>query len=75
MRQRDEGWIDQYDLSKIYDEEREEYNRDEPSNSKDKWAKIGLKLEDGWEGVDIEQELQKSPSPRGYSLWLLRPTH
>jgi hypothetical protein len=29
----------------IYDEEREEYNRDEPSDSKDKWEKIGLKLE------------------------------
>jgi hypothetical protein len=34
------------DISKIYDEEREEYNRDEPSDSKDKWEKIGLKLED-----------------------------
>jgi hypothetical protein len=41
-----EGWIDQFDNSKmIYDEEREEYNRDEPSDSNDKWAKIGLKLE------------------------------
>jgi hypothetical protein len=29
----------------IYDEEREEYNRDEPSDWKDKWEKIGLKLE------------------------------
>jgi hypothetical protein len=47
----DEGWIEQYDTSKIYDEEREEYNRDEPSDSKDKWEKIGLNLEDGWEGV------------------------
>jgi hypothetical protein len=27
-----EGWIDQYDISKIYDEGREEYNRDEPSD-------------------------------------------
>jgi predicted 3-demethylubiquinone-9 3-methyltransferase (glyoxalase superfamily) len=42
----DEAWIDQFDNSKmIYDEEREEYNRDEPSDSKDKWEKIGLKLE------------------------------
>jgi hypothetical protein len=54
----DEGWIDRFDNSKIYDEEREEYNRDEPSDSKDKWEKIGLKLEDEWEGVDIEQVLQ-----------------
>jgi hypothetical protein len=29
----------------IYNEEREEYNRDEPSDWKDKWEKIGLKLE------------------------------
>jgi hypothetical protein len=42
----DERWIDQSDISKIYDKEREEYNRDEPSDSKDKWEKIGLKLED-----------------------------
>jgi hypothetical protein len=42
----DEAWIDQFDNSKmIYDEEREEYNRDEPSDSKDKLEKIGLKLE------------------------------
>jgi hypothetical protein len=40
----DEGWIDQFDNSKICDEEREEYNHDEPSESKDKWEKIGLKL-------------------------------
>jgi hypothetical protein len=41
----DEAWIDQFDNSKmIYDEEREEYNYDEPSDSKDKWEKIGLKL-------------------------------
>jgi hypothetical protein len=32
----DEGWIDRFDNSKIYDEEREEYNRDEPSDLKDK---------------------------------------
>jgi hypothetical protein len=64
----DEGWIDRFDNSKIYDEEREEYNRDEPSDSKDKWEKIGLKLEDGWEGVDIEQVLQEGPSPQGYIL-------
>jgi hypothetical protein len=29
----------------IYDEEREKYNRDEPSGSKDKWEKRGLNLE------------------------------
>jgi hypothetical protein len=41
----DEAWIDRFDNSKmIYDEEREEYNRDEPSDSKDKWEKIGLEL-------------------------------
>jgi hypothetical protein len=32
----DEGWIDQFDNSRTYDEGREEYNRDEPSDSKDK---------------------------------------
>jgi hypothetical protein len=53
---------------KYYDEEREGYNRDEPSESKDKWEEIGLKLEDEWEGVDIEQVLQESPSPQGDSL-------
>ena len=62
----DEGQIDRFDNSKIYNEEREEYNRDEPSDSKDKWEKIGLKLEDEWEGVDIEQVLQEGPSPQGY---------
>jgi hypothetical protein len=61
----DEGWIDQFDNSKICNEGREEYNRDEPSDSKDKWEEIGLKLEDEWEGVDI---LQEGPSPQGYSL-------
>jgi hypothetical protein len=50
----DEGWIDQFDNSKICNEGREEYNRDEPSDSKDNWEKRGLKLEDEWEGVDIE---------------------
>jgi hypothetical protein len=64
----DEGWIVQLDNSRIYDEEREEYNRDEPSDSKDKWGKIGLNLEDEWEGVDIEQILQEDPSPQGDSL-------
>jgi hypothetical protein len=53
----DEGWIDRFDNSRIYDEEREEYNRDEPSDSKDQW-----------EGVDIEQVLQVGPSPQGDSL-------
>jgi hypothetical protein len=64
----DEGWIDQFDNSKICNEGREEYNRDEPSDSKDKWEKIGLKIEDEWEGVDIEQVLQEGPSPQGDSL-------
>jgi hypothetical protein len=41
----DEGWIDRLDNSRIYDEEREECNRDEPSDSRDKWEKVGLKLE------------------------------
>jgi hypothetical protein len=41
----DEGWIDRFDNSRIYDEEREEYNRDEPSDLKDKLEKVGLKLE------------------------------
>jgi hypothetical protein len=55
-------------IQKIFEEEREEYNRDEPSDSKDKWEEIGLKLEDEWEGVDIEQVLQEAPSPQGDSL-------
>jgi hypothetical protein len=33
------------------------------SDSKDKWQKIGLKLEDEWEGDDIEQILQEGPCP------------
>jgi hypothetical protein len=61
----DEGWIDQFDNSKICNEGREEYNCDEPSESNDKWEKIGFKLEDEWEGVDIEQVLQEGPSPKG----------
>jgi hypothetical protein len=40
----DEWWIDWFDNARIYDEEREEYNRDEPSDLKDKWEKVGLKL-------------------------------
>jgi hypothetical protein len=39
-----------------------------PSDSNDKWEEIGLKLEDEWEGVDIDQVLQKGPSPQGDSL-------
>jgi hypothetical protein len=35
-REGDEGWIHRFDNSRIYDEEREEYNRDKPSDSKDK---------------------------------------
>jgi hypothetical protein len=58
----DEGWINRFDNSKIHDKKREEYNHDEPSDSKDKWEKIGLKQEDEWEGVDIEQVLQEGPS-------------
>jgi hypothetical protein len=60
----DEGWIDQFDNSKIYDEEKEQYNRDEPNDLKDKWEKIRLKLEDEWEGVDTEQVLQEGPLQR-----------
>jgi hypothetical protein len=42
----DEAWIDRFDNSKmIYDEKREKYNRDEPNDSRDKWEKVGLKLE------------------------------
>jgi hypothetical protein len=42
----DEAWIDRFDNSKmIYDEEIEEYSRDEPTDSRDKWEKVGLKLE------------------------------
>jgi hypothetical protein len=41
----DEGWIDRFDNSRIYDEEREKYNCDEPNDSRDKWEKVGLKLE------------------------------
>jgi hypothetical protein len=64
----DERWIDRFDNSRTYDEEREEYNRDEPSDSNDKWGEIGLKLEDEWEGVDIEQVLQEGPFPHCDSL-------
>jgi hypothetical protein len=64
----DEGWIDRFDNSKIYDEGRKEYNRAGPSDSKDKREEIGLKLEDEWEGVDIDQVLQEGPSPQGDSL-------
>jgi hypothetical protein len=63
--------MDQFDNSKICNEEREEYNCDEPSDSKDKWEKIGLKLEDEWEGVDIKKVLQEGPSPQGYSLCVI----
>jgi hypothetical protein len=49
----DEGWIDRFDNSRIYDEEREEYNRDEPSDSKDKLEDKGLKLE-GYSLCSIE---------------------
>jgi hypothetical protein len=37
----DEAWIDRFDNSKmIYDEERQKYNRDEPSDSRDKWENV-----------------------------------
>jgi hypothetical protein len=49
----DEGWVDRFDNSRIYDEKREEYNRDEPSDSKDKWEEKGLKLE-GYSLCSIE---------------------
>jgi hypothetical protein len=32
-------------IQKMFEEEREEYNRDEPSDSRDKWEKVGLKLQ------------------------------
>jgi hypothetical protein len=66
----DEGWINQFDNSKISNKERE-YNRDEPSDSKDKWEEIALKLDDEWEGVDIDQVLQEGPSPQGDSLCVI----
>jgi hypothetical protein len=71
----DEGWIDQFDNSKICNEGREEYNREEPSDLKDKWEKIGLKLEDEWEGVDIEKVLQKAPPHKVIACVLLNHTH
>jgi hypothetical protein len=55
----DEGWIDRFDNSKIYDEGREEYNRDELTDSKDKWEEIGLKLEDEWEGVVLTVKIRQ----------------
>jgi hypothetical protein len=60
--------LEKKEKKEICDEEREEYSRDEPSDSKDKWEEIGLKLEDEWEGVDIEQVLQEGPFPQGDSL-------
>jgi hypothetical protein len=51
----DEGWIDRFDNSRIYDEEREEYKCDEPSGSKDKWEEKGLKLE-GYSLCSIEAQ-------------------
>jgi hypothetical protein len=52
-REGDEGWIDWFDNSRIYDEESEEYNRDEPSDTKDKSVEKGLKLE-GYSLCSIE---------------------
>jgi hypothetical protein len=70
----DEGCIYQFDNSKICNEGREEYNRDEPGNPKDKWEKIGLKLEDEWEEVDLEKVLQEGPSHKVIACVLLKPT-
>jgi hypothetical protein len=71
----DEGWIDQFNNSKNCNKGREEYNRDEPSDSKDKWEEIGLRLEDEWEGVDIDQVLQEGPPHKVIACVLLKPTH
>jgi hypothetical protein len=49
----EEGWVDRFDNIRIYDEERDEYNHDEPSDSKDKWEEKGLKLE-GYSLCSIE---------------------
>jgi hypothetical protein len=49
----DEGWIDQFDNLKICNEEREKYNRGELNDSRDKWEKVGLKLE-GYSLCSIE---------------------
>jgi hypothetical protein len=40
-------------IQKIFEEEREEYNREEPSDWKDKWEEKGLKLE-GYNLCSIE---------------------
>jgi hypothetical protein len=40
--EREEGdgrWIDRFENLRIYDEEREEYNRDKPSDPMDKWRR------------------------------------
>jgi hypothetical protein len=44
---------DRFDNSTICDEEKEGYNHDEPSDSKDKWEEKGLKLE-GYSFCSIE---------------------
>jgi hypothetical protein len=38
------------------------------SDSKDKWEKIWLKLEDEWEEDDIKKTHQEDSSPQDYSL-------
>jgi hypothetical protein len=38
------------------------------SDSKDKWEKIGLKLEHEWEEGDIKQTCQEGSSPQDYTL-------
>jgi hypothetical protein len=79
----DEGWIERFDNSRYCDEEREEYNHDEPSDSKDKWEKIGLKLEDGDSLCAIEtytlanqdmealKDEEKSESTISNNLWYM----
>jgi hypothetical protein len=62
-----EGLINQYDISKIYDEE-EEHKCDEPIDSKDKWEKIGFKIEGEWKGDGTRQTHLHDSSPHGYSL-------
>jgi hypothetical protein len=78
----DEGWIDRFDNSRIYDEEREEYNRDEPSDSKDKWEENGLNLE-GYslcsidahtiarQDMEVLKDEEKSESTKSdlYDMW------
>jgi hypothetical protein len=47
------------------------HNCDEPSDSKDKWEKIGFKLEGEWEGDGTRQTHLHGSSPHGYSLCVI----